>query len=270
MRAGRALPGPSLHPTHTLPAETAGTEYPTCASLVSTVADNRHVCSIGQDYSSMKKLLLAQLERFSSYAYTQYDNWKDRVRKDDRLLLHKFHMVVCDDNTPWQQTRRRRQAGEEGALQAGGGNRQRRQAEESQEERNRRAAGSRLGYECGPARKFEDPETGEQYSERWLECHWNQVLSSARAHSLPYSAADLEPGGHSRCLRVGAVYRPARPAGRNKPNLHLGRRARYSNSRGIYTQLNCLAQWSSMTTRPTPAPARISSSSGTGRWWATT
>ena len=30
-------------------------------------------------------------------------------------------------------------------------------------------------YKCGIARQFEDPETGEQYSERWMTCNWNKT-----------------------------------------------------------------------------------------------
>ena len=53
--------------------------------------------------------------------------------------------------------------------------RQRRQAEETEEEILQRSYGSKLGYECGLARRFEDLETSELYSERWMNCNWNKT-----------------------------------------------------------------------------------------------
>ena len=50
-----------------------------------------------------------------------------------------------------------------------------RQAEETEEEILQRSYGSKLGYECGLARKFEDPETQDLYSERWINCNWNKT-----------------------------------------------------------------------------------------------
>ena len=35
--------------------------------------------------------------------------------------------------------------------------------------------GSRLGYRCGLARRFLDPETSKHYDDRWLECSWNKT-----------------------------------------------------------------------------------------------
>jgi hypothetical protein len=32
-----------------------------------------------------------------------------------------------------------------------------------------------LRYQCGLARRFEDPETEELYDERWMECQWNKT-----------------------------------------------------------------------------------------------
>ena len=39
----------------------------------------------------------------------------------------------------------------------------------------RRLYGVKLGYQCGPARMFEDPETEELYDMRWMECNWNKT-----------------------------------------------------------------------------------------------
>ena len=50
-----------------------------------------------------------------------------------------------------------------------------RQVEENEEEILQRSYGSNLGYECGLARRFEDPETSELYSERWMTCNWNKT-----------------------------------------------------------------------------------------------
>ena len=53
--------------------------------------------------------------------------------------------------------------------------RSKRQVDESEEEILQRSYGSNLGYECGLARRFEDPETSELYSERWMTCNWNKT-----------------------------------------------------------------------------------------------
>ena len=45
---------------------------------------------------------------------------------------------------------------------------------ESEESLLQRSYGSRLGYQCGPARQFEDVEFGELYQERWMQCNWNK------------------------------------------------------------------------------------------------
>ena len=52
--------------------------------------------------------------------------------------------------------------------------RNKREAQESDEEIRQRSYGSKLGYECGLARQFEDPETQVLYQERWLSCNWNK------------------------------------------------------------------------------------------------
>lgn len=44
---------------------------------------------------------------------------------------------------------------------------------ETGEEIARRSYGSQLRYECGLARKFLDAVTGENYTERWMSCNWN-------------------------------------------------------------------------------------------------
>ena len=48
-------------------------------------------------------------------------------------------------------------------------------AVETEEEIALRSSGSRLRYECGPARQFFDDFTQELYTERWMECNWNQT-----------------------------------------------------------------------------------------------
>ena len=53
--------------------------------------------------------------------------------------------------------------------------RSKRQVQENEEEILQRSYGSNLGYECGLARRFEDPETSELYSERWMTCNWNKT-----------------------------------------------------------------------------------------------
>ena len=40
-----------------------------------------------------------------------------------------------------------------------------------------------LGYECGLARMFEDPETEELYEMRWMGCNWNKTWT-------PYDSLD--------------------------------------------------------------------------------
>ena len=48
-------------------------------------------------------------------------------------------------------------------------------AVETEEEIAVRSYGSRLRYECGPARQFFDEFTQELYTDRWMECNWNQT-----------------------------------------------------------------------------------------------
>ena len=48
-------------------------------------------------------------------------------------------------------------------------------AVETEEEIAVRSYGSRLRYECGPARQFYDDFSQELYNERWMECNWNQT-----------------------------------------------------------------------------------------------
>ena len=48
-----------------------------------------------------------------------------------------------------------------------------REVEESAQEVEMRSYGSRLGYQCGLARRFLDPERGRHYDERWMTCNWN-------------------------------------------------------------------------------------------------
>jgi hypothetical protein len=48
-------------------------------------------------------------------------------------------------------------------------------AVETEEEVAMRSYGSRLRYQCGPARLFRDAFTREHYPDRWMECNWNQT-----------------------------------------------------------------------------------------------
>ena len=50
-----------------------------------------------------------------------------------------------------------------------------REVEETEEEILQRSYGSNLGYECGLARRFQDPETTELYLDRWMTCNWNKT-----------------------------------------------------------------------------------------------
>ena len=43
------------------------------------------------DYGSMKKHIIQMIEHFSTYALGNYNNFKKRIIKDDRLLLHKLY-----------------------------------------------------------------------------------------------------------------------------------------------------------------------------------
>ena len=47
------------------------------------------------DYGSMKKYLLELIDHFSTYEYKSYDNFKKKIKSDDRLLLHKFYKGKC-------------------------------------------------------------------------------------------------------------------------------------------------------------------------------
>jgi hypothetical protein len=46
---------------------------------------------------------------------------------------------------------------------------------ETEDEVAMRSYGSRLRYQCGPARLFKDDFTGELYAERWMQCNWNET-----------------------------------------------------------------------------------------------
>ena len=49
---------------------------------------------------------------------------------------------------------------------------------ETPEETAVRTYGSVLSYQCGPARKFYDPELEEFYQERKMTCNWNMTWTS--------------------------------------------------------------------------------------------
>ena len=46
------------------------------------------------DYGSMKKHILGMLEHFASYAFTNFPFFNKKIKKDDRLLLHKLHRGI--------------------------------------------------------------------------------------------------------------------------------------------------------------------------------
>ena len=76
---------------------------------------------------------------------------------------------------------------------------EKRQVTETEEELDLRSYGSRLRYECGPARKFFDPEAEEEYPERWMQCNWN---TSWTLHDKL-----------DECIWVQCLYPPDPPAG---------------------------------------------------------
>ena len=45
---------------------------------------------------------------------------------------------------------------------------------ESEESIAQRSYGSRLRYQCGPARRFFSPDNESYYDDMWLECNWNK------------------------------------------------------------------------------------------------
>ena len=47
--------------------------------------------------------------------------------------------------------------------------------EDTSEDLSLQSYGSRLGFQCGLARRVLDPESEEYYDERWLECSWNKT-----------------------------------------------------------------------------------------------
>ena len=94
--------------------------------------------------------------------------------------LSPYILVLCKDITIKKLgARRKRSPYEEESNQFPSlyddDSRSKRQVDESEEEILQRSYGSNLGYECGLARRFEDPETSELYSERWMTCNWNKT-----------------------------------------------------------------------------------------------
>ena len=71
------------------------------------------------------------------------------------------------------------------------------EAVETEEEVERRSYGSVLRYECGPARKFYDPEWEELYDERYMQCNWNNS----------WTKVDYV----DECVWVQCMYPPAPP-----------------------------------------------------------
>ena len=132
------------------------------------------------DYPMMKEFLINMTQTFATYVYSAYDDWKDNIKKNDPLLLHKIHKVLCGEHAYNPQGRRRRSADPASSVPRVQPRPRRQTGEaETKEELLRRSYGSRLGYECGLARMFEDPEleageAGKLYQARWLQCNWNK------------------------------------------------------------------------------------------------
>ena len=123
------------------------------------------------DYSMMKRFLIDLTKHFATYIYTQYDSWKSKIWKDDHLLLHKIYEALCKNKiyiSP--NTKKKRSIVNEYPII-----KRDIQIEETVQELEERSYGSRLGYECGLARQFVDPETEEFYPKRWLQCNWNKT-----------------------------------------------------------------------------------------------
>ena len=68
---------------------------------------------------------------------------------------------------------------------------------ETDDDRERRSFGSVLRYECGPARKFYDPDWEELYDERYMQCNWNNTWTK-----LDYI---------DECVWVQCLYPPTPP-----------------------------------------------------------
>ena len=43
------------------------------------------------DHGSMRDILVEAVENVPAYVYTSFNNFKKRIKKDDKLLLEKFH-----------------------------------------------------------------------------------------------------------------------------------------------------------------------------------
>ena len=70
---------------------------------------------------------------------------------------------------------------------------------ETEEEVAERSYGSRLTYECGLARRFQDPESEMLYDERMMQCNWNTT----------WTLTDLlDP-----CVWVACLHPPGPPEG---------------------------------------------------------
>lgn len=128
------------------------------------------------DYSMMKNYLINATKHFATYYYTHYDNWKDKIRKNDPLLLDKIYKVLCGDHTYNPEGRRKR------SVITGDVRQISKRSSETEEELLKRSYPSRLGYECGLARMFEDPELEDNdadklYTQRWMQCNWNNTWS---------------------------------------------------------------------------------------------
>ena len=55
---------------------------------------------------------------------------------------------------------------------------EKRETSETEQELDMRSYGSRLRYECGPARMFYDPDLEEHYNETWMQCNWNKTWTT--------------------------------------------------------------------------------------------
>ena len=91
-----------------------------------------------------------------------------------------MQVFICLSGTCGDITRRKRDATEsqlELKFSSKSARKKRESGEETDEELALRSYGSRLRYQCGLARKFQDSETERYYSERWMSCNWNKTWS---------------------------------------------------------------------------------------------
>ena len=139
------------------------------------------------------KLLSYDDVKFKVASEIGYDAVSSK-KASDVDLLNEFFQHACNG-----VSRKKRHSF---SLKSLPNQREKREEPETLMELEMRSSGSRLRYECGIARKFLDPETGDTYDERWMTCNWNKTWT------LVDSLDD--------CIWVQCLYPPEPP-----PNTHL-------------------------------------------------